>query len=110
MIALPLTVHGAPVISEGKSDVGWSAVIDYSGKWQGNLGADFKIKSIDGRGSSWYTFSGAKTSISVYGQKMDDSSKELSIRVYYNGDLVDEGSTDAAYGVCMVPVGIYQYE
>lgn len=109
LISLPVIGSAAPKITEGDAGTGWVGFIDYPGKWQGVIGADMKISSVSGTGPEYFSFSGMKMSLSMNIQKCDDSNRVLKIKIYKDRRLIDEGETDAAYGVCMVPVALYDY-
>lgn len=76
--------------------------VQYSGEWQGSIGADGSARSIDGTGSKTIAVEGNPTAISANAQKQDDGSDELIVQILKDGEVVKEASTTAEYGVAQV--------
>ena len=75
--------------------------VDYSGKWQGAMGAGGNVKSISGSGPMTYDIQNPGAFVSINAQKMDDSTGRLTVSILKNGAVVKSEFTDAAYGLAM---------
>jgi hypothetical protein len=87
---------------ETESGSTYEVRIEYSGEWRGNVAAGGSSRSIEGTGSETVGVDGSPDVISANAQKSDDSSQELTIQILENGDVVEETSTTAEYGVAQV--------
>jgi len=86
----------------GTSETTFEVRISYSGEWQGSLGEDGSIQSVDGSGTRTFTVDGEPSVISANAQKQDDSSETLTVQILKDGEVVKEASTSAEYGVAQV--------
>lgn len=83
---------------------GYTVKISYDGKWQGSLGGDGSMRSVDGSGTETFTIKGDPFAVSANAQKQDSSSGTLTIQILKNGKVVKEATTDAEYGMAQVSV------
>lgn len=74
--------------------------IIYPGSWQGAIGYDGNVKSVEGTGSMVYTLTEVKI-VSITAQKMDAGSVPLQVEILKNGKVIKSETTTAAYGVAM---------
>lgn len=89
-----------------QAETGIQVEIDYSGKWQGALGTGANVKSVSGNGAQTFTLQSNVALVSVNAQKMDDSSKTLTVSILKNGKVVATENTNAAYGVAMTSASV----
>jgi hypothetical protein len=76
--------------------------IEYDGEWSGSVGSGGSTSSVDGSGTETIEIDGSPDIISANAQKQDDSSNELTIQILEDGEVVEEGSTTASYGVAQI--------
>lgn len=76
--------------------------VDYSGSWSGSVGDDESQRSVDGSGTEEFEVNPDSMVVSGTFQKDDDSSDELTVRIKQDGEVVNEQSTTAEYGVVSV--------
>lgn len=91
---------GADEETESRST--YEVRIEYSGEWQGSISAGGSSRSIDGTGSETVEIDGSPDVISANAQKTDDNSQELIIQIIEDGNVVEQTSTTAEYGVAQV--------
>lgn len=82
------------------TDVEWTVDILYESSWSGTVGAEGEQRSVDGTGNASYTVTG--TVASANAQKEDDSARELTIQLVAEGEVIEQTSTTAEYGVAQV--------
>lgn len=89
--------------------VGFNVKVDYSGEWQGALGINGNIKSIEGHGPATYELNIKDIDyITINAQKMESTKlKTLSVYILENGEIVASQSTSASYGVAMASYSNY---
>ncbi|WP_459194686.1 hypothetical protein [Halosimplex sp. J119] len=78
----------------------------YSGSWQGSLGTTSGQRSISGRGDSHLPVDNSADIVSGNAQKQDDGSGTLTAQIIVDGEVVNEQSTSAGYGVAQVSENI----
>jgi len=71
----------------------------YEGSWSGAIVDSDGIRSISGSGTETFSVSGT---VSANAQKMDGSSREITIQIIRYGNVVEEQSTTSAYGIVSV--------
>ncbi|WP_144900813.1 hypothetical protein [Halobellus captivus] len=86
----------------GGSSSSFSVRIEYSGEWQGSISTGGSSRSVDGSGSQTIEIDGSPDIISANAQKQDASSDTLIIQILENGEVVEETSTSAEYGVAQI--------
>ena len=74
--------------------------IIYTGSWSGSLGGEGSSRSVSGSGTKTFTETGSIFSAAI--QKDDDSTNKLTVQIIHDGDVVEESSTTAAYGIASV--------
>ena len=77
--------------------------IEYAGDWQGSITADGQQQSIDGYGYREGNITPAPDYAAMSVQKRDKIG-ELVIAFHYNGEVIQQGSTTADYGVVSISV------
>lgn len=87
---------------DGESEASFSVRVQYSGEWQGSIAEDGSSRSVQGTGTKTIEIEGSPDTISANAQKQDDSSDELVIQILKDGEVVEETSTTAEYGVAQV--------
>lgn len=76
--------------------------VSYDGEWSGAMGGD-SMWSVDGEGTETMDIDAEDMGIiSANAQKQDDSGGELTIQILKNGEVVEETSTTAEYGIAQV--------
>lgn len=77
--------------------------IVYSGEWAGALSVtgdgSSDLRSIQGSGPTTIDVPDDAQIVSVNAQKQDDSSKEITVQIIRDGEVIAESSTNAEYGV-----------
>lgn len=76
--------------------------VQYDGEWQGAISSGGSSRSVQGSGPETFEIEGSPDVISANAQKKDDSSDELTIQILEDGEVVEETSTTASYGVAQV--------
>lgn len=76
--------------------------ISYEGEWTGSIVSGDSSRSIDGSGTTTIDVEGSPLIVSANAQKQDDSSRELTVAILEDGEVVAEQSTGASYGVAQV--------
>lgn len=76
--------------------------IEYSGSWSGSYGDLGSTESIDGSGSRTITIDNPDYYVGAVIQKSDESSRKLTVKIMRGKEVLEEGSTSAAYGVVTV--------
>ena len=79
---------------DAQSEKNWEIKIDYSGEWRALVESDNSDRR--GYGSETITTYAATESATV--RKLDDSSKEMCVELWSNGELVDDDCTSSGYG------------
>lgn len=74
----------------------------YDGEWQGAAGDTSSMNSISGSGEKTIDLDDDAYIVSANAQKMDSSGRTLTIQILKDGNVVEESSTDTAYGVASV--------
>ncbi len=74
----------------------------YSGDWSGAAGDTNSMNSISGSGEETIDLDDDAYIVSANAQKQDSGSDTLTIQILKDGKVVEESSTDAAYGVAQV--------
>ncbi len=74
----------------------------YDGKWQGAVGDTSSMNSVSGSGEETIDLDDDAYIVSANAQKQDGSSKTLTIQILKDGNVIEESSTDSAYGVASV--------
>ena len=74
----------------------------YSGDWSGAAGDTNSMNSISGSGEETIDLDDDAYIVSANAQKQDSGSDTLTIQISKDGKVVEESSTDAAYGVAQV--------
>jgi len=97
-----VTPNPTSVVTFAPISTGIVVRIIYSGHWQGALGDEGGVSSVDGTGSKNFQIPGDPYIVSANAQKMDDSSNTLTIQIIKNGNLIKQGTTKAAYGVAQI--------
>lgn len=88
--------------SESESASTYEVQVNYDGEWQGSISAGGSSRSVQGSGSETIEVDGSPDIISANAQKQDDGSGELTIQILEDGEVVEETSTSAEYGVAQV--------
>lgn len=92
--------------SDDRSSSGYAVRVEYGGSWQGAIsvtgGGSSQSESISGSGTETIEISGDVDIISANAQKQDDSSRELTIQILRDGDVVAQANTRSGYGVAQV--------
>ncbi|QZX99179.1 hypothetical protein [Halobaculum rubrum] len=89
------------------SETGYSVRIRYNGEWQGSVGTAESTRSVDGEGDRTISIEGSPDIITVNAQKQDDSTDEITVQVLKNGDVIEEASSTAAYGLAQVSANLF---
>jgi hypothetical protein len=93
---------GAQAGAEGAPNV--TVRVDYDGDWTGNVGGAAASRSVEGSGSE--DISVAVQSdwdvVTATMQKDDDGSGTMTVRILIDGEVVQESSTSAEFGVVTV--------
>lgn len=94
-----------PIVSQEISTV--VVKVEYDGEWQGAYGDVYGIVSWSGTGTKTVTLNrpsdGYLWVVSANAQKMDDSSKVLTIKIMKtDGTILKQASTTASYGMAQV--------
>ncbi|MFC6873639.1 hypothetical protein [Halobellus marinus] len=83
-------------------DVSYQVRIVYDGEWQGSISAGSTSRSIDGSGTDTYDIDGDPFIVSANAQKNDDSSRELTVQILQDGEVIADESTTSEYGIAQV--------
>ncbi len=86
----------------GSSGSTYQVRIVYDGEWQGSISQGGSVRSTQGSGTEIIEIEGTPDIISANAQKQDNSSRELTVQIVENGEVVKETSTTAEYGVAQV--------
>lgn len=88
----------------GSSDKNVTVRIEYDGAWSGNVGTIGSSRSVEGSGSETLdvTAQDGWDVVSATIQKQDDGSGELTVQILVDGEVVQESSTSAEFGVVML--------
>lgn len=84
------------------SESSFSVRVEYSGSWQGTIGTGGSTRSVDGSESQTIQIEGSPNIISANAQKQDAGSDTLTIQILEDGEVVEEASTSAEYGVAQI--------
>lgn len=76
--------------------------VSYEGEWSGTVGTGDSTRSVDGSGTETIDIESDSLIVSANAQKQDDSSRELTVQIIENGEVIAEQSTSAGYGVAQV--------
>lgn len=87
---------------ESGSETAFSVRVQYSGSWQGTIGTGGSTRTVDGSGTESFDIEGSPDIISANAQKEDDSSDELIVQILEDGDVVEESSTSAEFGMVQI--------
>jgi len=87
--------------SESESASTYEVQVNYDGEWQGSISAGGSSRSVQESGSETIEVDGSPDIISANAQKQDGSG-ELTIQILEDGEIVEETSTSAEYGVAQV--------
>lgn len=82
-----------------ESSTTFSVRIEYNGDWSGSIGGDGSTRSVDGSGTETFDIEGTPSIVSANAQKQDDSSGTLTVQILEDGEVVEETSTSAEYGL-----------
>lgn len=98
-----------PIVSQEISKV--YVRVEYDGEWQGAYGDVYGIVSWSGNGTKTVTLNrpsdGYLWVVSANAQKMDDSSKVLTIKIMKtDGTILKQASTTASYGMAQVAYNV----
>ena len=78
----------------------------YDGEWQGAAGDADSMNSISGSGEKTIDLEDANMIVSANAQKQDGGSGELTIQILKDGKVLEEGSTDAEYGMAQITANV----
>jgi hypothetical protein len=87
---------------ESESGSTYEVRIETNVGWQGSISSGGSSRSIQGSGSETITIDGSPDIISANAQKTGDGSDELTIQIIEDGEVVEETSTTAEFGVAQV--------
>ncbi|MFC4550293.1 MULTISPECIES: hypothetical protein [Halorussus] len=106
------TTSGGETTEPAKSSKGTFAVkVVYDGEWQGSISADGSSKSIQGTGPKTVEVKGNPSIISANAQKKDKGAgKDLTVKILRDGEILEESSTEAEYGLAQVTASEYNSE
>jgi hypothetical protein len=77
--------------------------IDYSGEWRGTITTDGQQQSIDGYGTREGNITPPPDYAAITAQKEEERG-ELTVKFFYDGEVVQSGSTRADYGTVTISV------
>lgn len=86
----------------GQNAIGWS--VDYIGEWHGSISTDGQQQSIEGYGMKQGNITPPPNYASITAQKEDTGMDTLSVKFFYDGEVIQESSTTAEYGVVTASV------
>jgi hypothetical protein len=78
--------------------------IEYCCSWSGSLTSPSSSRSIDGTGTQTGRVYPAPDYLGLTAQKRSSGMDVLTARIFYEGDVLNEGSTSAEYGVVSINV------
>jgi len=93
---------GSGESSETESGSTYEVRIETNTDWQGSISSGGSSRSVEGSGSETITLDGSPDIISANAQKSGGGSEELTIQIIEDGEVVEETSTTAEYGVAQV--------
>ncbi|MCU4974859.1 hypothetical protein OB955_19245 [Halobacteria archaeon AArc-m2/3/4] len=76
----------------------------YDGDWSGAVGEEGSTQSVEGNGDETLDVSDDAMIVSATAQKQDASDDELVVQILNDGEIIEEGSTTADYGVVGISV------
>lgn len=77
--------------------------VQYEGDWSGSISAGGQSRSVEGSGAKTIGVEASDAMVvSANAQKDDDSDRELTIQILIDGEVVQESSTTAEYGIASV--------
>lgn len=86
----------------GTENSTYQVKVSYEGEWSGTIATGDSTRSIDGSGTKTIDIEGDPLIVSANAQKQDDSSRELTVQIIENSEVIAEQSTSAGYGVAQV--------
>ena len=86
---------------------GWQVKIITNDSWSGSVGGDSSQSSYEGKGNKTIDIDSDANIVSASIQKKGSNSKELTVQIYKDGELKEESSTSAAYGVATASASKY---
>jgi len=102
VIAMGLVFFLALILIPGTTQAGtddWTVEVSCDCSWSGSYGATGSSQSVDGTGSKTFSFEGT---IAVATFQKQDEGGTLKIILKNNGEVVEESSTSAKYGIATV--------
>lgn len=101
LILLLILVCGCTSSNSATSDV-IEVSIDYNGSWKGLIEYNNGRFSIEGAGDISIPIPDATMGVSATFRKWDSSSNELTVKMVKNGNVIEQQSTNASFGVASV--------
>lgn len=101
LILLLILVCGCTSSNSATSDV-IEVSINYNGNWKGLIEYNNGRFSIEGAGDISIPIPDATMGVSATFRKWDSSSNELTVKMVKNGNVIEQQSTNASFGVASV--------
>ena len=101
LFLLLILVCGCTSSNSATSDV-IEVSIDYNGSWKGVIEYNNGHFSIEGTGDMSIPIPDATMGVSATIRKWDSSSNELTVKIVKNGNVIEQQSTNASFGVASV--------
>lgn len=76
--------------------------VEYDGEWSGSISENGGSRSVDGTGPETIDVDDESDIISANAQKQDPGSEEITIQIIVDGEVVEEESSTAEFGLVQV--------
>lgn len=99
------TATAKPTQSPTQADSGssgYSVKIIAEGDWSGSIMSGGSSRSVEGSGTETFELDGNPSIVSANAQKKGANSNKLTIQILKDGEVVQESSTSAEYGLAQV--------
>lgn len=99
----PVTSTPASTETQSQSDgSGLQIRVLYDGEWSGAISAGGSSRTVEGSGDETIDIPDDASIVSANAQKMEANNEELTIQILRDGEVIQESSTTAEYGVASV--------